>query len=237
MGKSVFVEDVPQQTLHVFLPDTLAGTGCGWEVQANVPAGLIDGQRPEAIGKIVILGDAAEQQQGEVRKDGVEVKIANQRQAPLGVGGDQTIGQAFDRLGYPVGRDPGRVHTVMVVQSDVQQAGEASVFEGARIGDGMPVLEGQVVQLVLGVERYLPVGFLVDAIGVGADELSEVRRAELSGNAAEIVAQALLRVGIQVDKMNPCQTSVATGVRPCSLLSRSKKFSSSATQVNRPVVS
>ena len=75
----------------------------------------------------------------------------------------------------------------MVVQSDIQQAGEAAVFEGARIGDGMPVLEGQVVQLVLGVKGDFPVGFFVDAIGVGAGELPEVRCAELPGNAAEIV--------------------------------------------------
>ena len=67
----------------------------------------------------------------------------------------------------------------------------------------MPVLEGQVVQLVLGVKGDFPVGFLGDAIGVGAGELPEVGRAELLGNAAEIVAQALLRVGSQVDENKP----------------------------------
>ena len=55
MGEGIFVQDIPQQTLHVFLTHALTGMGCGWKVQFDVPQGLINGQRPETIGKIVIF--------------------------------------------------------------------------------------------------------------------------------------------------------------------------------------
>ena len=61
MGEGIFVQDIPQQTLHVFLANTLAGMCCGRKVQFDVPQGLINGSWPETVSEIVVLRYAPEQ--------------------------------------------------------------------------------------------------------------------------------------------------------------------------------
>ncbi len=58
----------------------------------------------------------------------------------------------------------GGVDAVLSVKSHVLEPDVATVFFDRELGDGRPVLEGDVVELILRAQRGLPVGLLLDAI-------------------------------------------------------------------------
>ena len=171
------------------------------KVHADLPDRAVHGQRPEVVADVAGRIADLEQQQHEVGEHHVEVELADHlRDAEHGCCVVAREEQAFQRR-----QGTGRVvlarpDAVMVVEIDVLEADETLVVLDEGVTHEEAVLEGQVVKLVLGVEGHLPVRALVDPVGLHQRHLVEGAAVELTGDAAEVFAQRLGRLGRQIDE-------------------------------------
>ena len=191
VGGGVFLQQVPEQAGEILLADTLAGVFRRTKIDFDIPVGPIDRLGPEVIGHIEVVRDAAEEQQRHIGKDRIKIKGADTGQAGFGLGYAEPGGQLFGGRADAILGRVGRIHAVMVEQTDIEQARELLVFQHAELGNGPAVLKRQMIQLVLGVQSNFPVGVLVHSIPLGQRQFAKAAALQLVGHPAQVFPQAL----------------------------------------------